>query len=159
RSNMSHQFLRPVSGLVKSLRAWDVLVYNIGIISFGLGAIYTQKYATAYYPSGDISLSTVFAGVIMFFTVLGLLAWTTVVPRSGGIYVFVSRSGLPWFGFSLSFVEAVSWVFYVAVAARELVVAILVPSLFLLFGADSVLVLWVSGSSGQFCIATLLIII
>src|SRR5712691_5910108 len=104
-------FLRPVSGLVRAAGFWDTLIFNVGLISVGVGAIYVQKFGTAYYAEGNISLATILAAIILSGVVLGLLTWTIAIPRSGGIYVFLSRSGLPILGFAASFVEVMSWLF------------------------------------------------
>ena len=104
-------------------------------------------------------MATLLGAIVILFTVFGLLAWTSVVPRSGGIYVFLSRSGLPWLGFALSFVEAISWIFYAAVAARTLVTAIIVPGAFFILGPSSALVSQMGQPIAQFIMSTTLIIL
>ncbi len=110
-------FLRPVSGLVKSAGIFDVFIYNVGLISIGIGVAYTHLYGAANYPGGDIPIASLIATGIMVFVGLGMWCWTVTLPRSGGIYVFVSRGLSAPLGFALSFVESCCWLFYNAVGA------------------------------------------
>ena len=110
-------FLRPVSGLVKSAGIWDVFIYNVGLISIGIGVAYTHLNGPANYPGGNIPLSSLIATVIMVLVGLGMWCWTVTLPRSGGIYVFVTRGLSAPLGFALSFVESCCWLFYNAVGA------------------------------------------
>ena len=156
-SQNASPFLRPVSGLVRSAGFWDVFIYNIGLISVGIGAIYTQRFGTAYYPNGDISAATLLSAAALLFVVLGFIAWTTAVPRSGGIYVFLSRAGFPGFGFAVSFVEAISWLFYVAIAAKLIVTGVLQPMAYIFLGGEASATTFLSTNLGQFCVGSGLI--
>jgi amino acid transporter len=49
-----------------------------------------------------------------------MICWTVTIPRSGGIYVFGTRSMWPPLAFTLSFVEVSAWVFYGAFGAYYL---------------------------------------
>src|SRR2546421_11593532 len=53
----------------------------------------------------------------MLFVVGGMIWWTVTIPRSGGIYVFGTRSMWPPLAFTLSFCEASAWIFYSAFGA------------------------------------------
>ncbi|MCX6223058.1 MAG: amino acid permease [Bacteroidia bacterium] len=110
-------FLRPVSGLVKSAGIFDVFIYNVGLISIGIGVAYTHLYGAANYPGGDIPIASLIATGIMVLVGLGMWCWTVTLPRSGGIYVFVTRGLSAPLGFALSFVESCCWLFYNAVGA------------------------------------------
>lgn len=109
-------FLRHSSGLTKSAGIIDVLIYNIGLISIGIGITYTHLYGPAHYPGGDITVATLIATVIMLVVGSAFWFWTITFPRSGGIYVFVSRGLSPAIGFALSFMESCCWLFYNSVA-------------------------------------------
>lgn len=110
-------FLRPVSGLVKSAGIFDVFIYNVGLISIGIGVAYTHLYGASNYPGGNIPIASVIATVIMVVVGLGMLCWTITLPRSGGIYVFISRGLSAPIAFALSFVESCALLFYNGVAA------------------------------------------
>jgi amino acid transporter len=127
---------------VKAAGFWDVLIYNLGLISIGIGVLYIQRFGNGYYPNADIAISVFIAAIIMFFVLMAFWCWSTVIPRSGGIYVFLTRAGWPSVGFSLSFVECVSWLFYVAIAIKLFVVAGLIPAAISYTGLHSELTLW-----------------
>lgn len=97
-------FLRKSSGLVKVAGFWDVFIYNIGLISVGIGVAYTHRYGLAYYPGGRIVAASLLATFLMVCIGLGFWFWTVAIPRSGGVYVFLTRAGNPGLGFALSLI-------------------------------------------------------
>lgn len=151
-------FLRPASGLVKAVGLWDVFIYNVGLISLGIGVAYTQRYGPAYYSAGSIVVATLLSAGIMALVTLGFWAWTITIPRSGGIYVFLTRAGFPAFGFALSFVECISWLFYVAIAAKLVTTVAIIPLVALIFGSSNSILKWLSGSPAQLIIGTTTIV-
>ena len=150
-------FLRPASGLVKAAGLWDVFIYNVGLISLGIGVAYTQRYGPAYYPGASIVTATILAAVLMVLVTVGFWAWTVTIPRSGGIYVFLTRAKFPAFGFALSFVECVSWLFYVAIAAKLIIAVGFIPLLALIGGPTSRGVQWMTVPFGQLLVASFVI--
>ncbi|MGH6952975.1 MAG: APC family permease [Alphaproteobacteria bacterium] len=110
-------FLRKASGLIRSASPLDTFIFNIGLVSVGLGVGTIMFYGPAYYAGGDLLWSCVIAGVAMAFIAFGMITWTLTLPRSGGIYVFGSRSLPPFLALTLSLVEITAWLFYCAIAA------------------------------------------
>ncbi len=110
-------FLRKASGLIRTASTMDTFIYNIGLVSVGLGVASIMYYGPAYYPGGDLLWSVVLAGAFMALIAFGLITWTVTLPRSGGIYVFGSRSLPPSIALMLSLVEITVWLFYCAIAA------------------------------------------
>jgi len=105
-------FLRKASGLIKTASNTDVFIYDIGLVSIGLGLGFLLFFGPAFYLGGNLYVATLIAGVAMLCVGLGMLAWTIVIPRSGGIYNFGTRSMWPPLAFTLSFVEVSAWLFY-----------------------------------------------
>ncbi len=122
-------FLRKASGLIRTAGTFDTFVYNIGLVSVGLGVGTIMLYGPAFYPGGDLLLACIIAGVLMAFIAFGMICWAVTLPRSGGIYVFGSRSMPPFLALTLSLVEIVSWLFYCAIAAYWIVLLGLSPTL------------------------------
>src|SRR5918911_1037527 len=87
-------FLRKASGLIKTASNTDVFIYDIGLVSIGLGLGFLLFFGPAVYLSGNLYVATILAGVAMLAVGLGMLTWTITIPRSGGIYNF----GLESFG-------------------------------------------------------------
>jgi amino acid transporter len=150
-------FLRKASGLVKVAGVWDVFIYNVGLISIGIGVAYTQRFGPSYYPGASITVATLFAFILMCFVVLAFWTWTTVIPRSGGIYVFLTRAKYPALGFSLSFVECVSWLFYAAIASTLMVTVGIIPLVAIMAGPGSDIIQTLTTPLAQLIIASIII--
>ena len=121
-------FLRKASGLIKSASNTDVFIYDIGLVSIGLGLGFLLFYGPAVYLGGDLYVGTLIAGAAMLLVGLGMLTWTITIPRSGGIYNFGTRSMWPPLAFTLSFVEVTAWLFYGSFGAVYLVQLGIAPS-------------------------------
>lgn len=122
-------FLRKASGLIKTASNTDVFIYDIGLVSIGLGLGFILYFGPAAYPGGNLFGATILAGVAMLCVGLGMITWTVTIPRSGGIYCFGTRSMWPPFAFTLSFVEASAWIFYGAFGAFYLTQLGLAPAI------------------------------
>lgn len=122
-------FLRKASGLIRTAGTFDTFIYNIGLVSVGLGVGSILFYGPAYYPGGDLIISCIIAGVAMCLIAFGLITWTVTLPRSGGIYVFGSRILPPFIALTVSLVEIVAWLFYCAIAAYWIIILGIAPAL------------------------------
>lgn len=120
-------FLRRASGLIKTAGTTDVFIFNIGLVSIGIGVGGLLLYGPSVYPGSNLYLGVLIAGGAMALVALGMLAWTMTLPRSGGIYPFGSRILPPALAFTLSFVESICWLFLTAVAAYWIVTIGIVP--------------------------------
>jgi basic amino acid/polyamine antiporter, APA family len=152
-------FLRKASGLIKSASNTDVFIYDIGLVSIGLGLGFILFYGPAVYLGGNLYVGTLLAGAAMILVGLGMLTWTITIPRSGGIYNFGTRSMWPPLAFTLSFVEVTAWLFYGSFGAVYLVQLGIAPAVTAIgiltddsgvesFGAD------LAGDWGTFLIAS-----
>jgi len=129
-------FVRKSSGLVRTAGTWDVFIYNIGLVSIGIAVAYNQLLIPAFYAGADIALASFMATIGMIFIALTYWFWTITFPRSGGVYVFLSRSLGPGAAFTLTFTETLVLNFYGALAA-SLVVSVGLSSLFTSVGLIS----------------------
>jgi amino acid transporter len=110
-------FLRKASGLIKSASNTDVFIFDIGLVSVGIGLGGLLLYGPGVYLGANLNIGVLLAGLAMMLIGLGMLCWTVTIPRSGGIYVFATRSLWPPLAFALSFGEASAWLFYSAFGA------------------------------------------
>jgi amino acid transporter len=110
-------FVRKASGLIKTASNADVFIFDIGLVSVGIGLGGLLLYGPGVYLGGNLNIAVILAGVGMILVGLGMLCWTVTIPRSGGIYVFGTRSMWPPIAFMLSFGEASAWLFYSAFGA------------------------------------------
>ncbi|HEX3148481.1 MAG TPA: APC family permease [Gemmataceae bacterium] len=123
-------FLRKSSGLVKSAGPFDVFLFNFGLCSVGIAVTLAYGSVPGNYPGANIPLSVLLAGLCMAAIAWGFWCWSVVIPRSGGVYAFISRSLSPGLGFSISFVDTFTWLFYNALAASFLTTIGIGPGLY-----------------------------
>ena len=122
-------FLRKASGLIRTAGGLDTFIYNLGLVSVGLGVGSIMLYGPAYYPGGDLLWSCLLAGFCMALIAFGFITWTVTLPRSGGVYVFGSRILPPALALTMSLVEITAWLFYCAIAAYWIVLIGISPAL------------------------------
>jgi amino acid transporter len=103
-------FIRQSSGLTRQISARDALMY----CAMNPGLLYALVYIVwgpAFYPGANMAIGVAF--VLLIFPIAGLYWYFSVsMPRSGGEYVYVSRTLHPAFGLITSFVisvTALSW--------------------------------------------------
>jgi len=122
-------FLRKASGLIRTAGGLDTFIYNLGLVSVGLGVASIMFYGPAFYPGGNLLIACLMAGVAMAFIAFGFITWTITLPRSGGIYVFGSRILPPAIALTMSLVEITAWLFYCAIAAYWIILLGISPAL------------------------------
>ena len=128
-------FLRKASGLIRTASLTDTFIYDIGVVSIGLGVGSMLYYGPAFYPQGDLIWGCIIAAIAMAMISFGFITWTITLPRSGGIYVYGSRILPPAIALTMSLVEITAWLFYCAIAAYWIVILALAP----MFGALNLL--------------------
>lgn len=157
-------FSRSASGLIRVAGSWDVFIFNIGLVSIGIAIAYNQYFGPSLYPGAQPWLSTLLATVGMLFVGTTFYLWSTVFPRSGGIYVFLSRSTTSSLAFVLTVVETIILLYYGALAAG-LIVTVGLASFFATVGSvtdNGTFLDWagsISGKAGVFWIGTTVLVI
>lgn len=120
-------FLRKASGLIKTAGATDVFIFNVGLVSIGIGLGTALLYGPAVYPGGNLILGVIIASLAMSLVAFGMITWTVTIPRSGGVYAFGSRILPPVLAFASSFTESICWLFLTGVAAYWIVTIGIIP--------------------------------
>lgn len=91
-------FTRKASGLVRELSWWDVLLFTLaGPAASGM-TYYTVK-VPGLYPGGNMTLAFLVGLLVWLPPVLLLAILSASFPRSGSLYVVISRVLHPLFGF------------------------------------------------------------
>ena len=140
---MSNLFVRKATGLVRSWSVMDAFVYalfSINLITLGL-----YSFSQMYYFEGGMVNALIVSALFIFFEVVVYAALISVMPRSGGDYVWQSRI----LGGAVGFILAVTgwwfilwlWVPLYGDMFRHIV---LVPILGVLGAKD--LALWFAGT-------------
>lgn len=114
-------FARQATGLVRQAGAFDVFVYNTNFINIAIGVAFIFLFVPAgAYPGANIYLAIVFTVVAVLPTnlVYGMMA--SIMPRSGGDYVYVSRTLGPLWGLAANWNYTVWSFFYIGVPAAFL---------------------------------------
>ncbi len=97
---MSDLFVRKATGLVRSWSIFDAFVYaffSINLITLGL-----YSFSQMYYLQGGLIPALILSAIFIVFEIVVYSALISVMPRSGGDYVWQSRVLGGAFGFILS---------------------------------------------------------
>ncbi|MGA2973023.1 MAG: amino acid permease [Candidatus Bathyarchaeia archaeon] len=113
----SKVFLRKASGLIREISFTDVLLYNIAQISIGIGIAYIVLFDPSFYPGSSMELSILITTIGCMFFAMVYALFSVTMPRSGGDYVFVTRTLHPAIGFAMNWNFAVWELFYVGWSA------------------------------------------
>ena len=152
-------FSRSASGLIRVAGSWDVFIFNVGLVSVGIAIAFNQYYGPSLYPGAEPAISTLLAALGMCFAAATFYFWSTIFPRSGGVYVILSRTTHSSLAFLFSLLETVILLYYGALAA-SLLVQVGLGSFFATVGSiggNDTLVGWagdVTGARGTFWIGT-----
>jgi amino acid transporter len=105
-------FERRATGLVREAGWWDVLVYNVNFISIGLMAAFLFSFTIPFYAGVNVYLNELIAFGLVIPLSLVFAMFAAAMPRSGGDYVYVSRTLHPALGMMSSFNNTVWWFIY-----------------------------------------------
>jgi amino acid transporter len=96
-------FVRNATGLVRELNAFDAfnLVFSAVLIPVGITEV--MAFTPYFWPHANMLLSFLLATPLVASCGLVYLYYTVIMPRSGGDYVWVSRTLSPFFGFFANF--------------------------------------------------------
>ena len=106
-------FVRNATGLVREVSKWDALIMNSLGMNVALGAVFLLLQAPGNFPGGSMLLAIVIGTLVMAFTLLWVYSeFSAAMPRSGGDYVFVSRSLHPVVGWLMSWSQGMWLIFF-----------------------------------------------
>ncbi len=121
-------YSRRATGLVRLGTPWRILVLNFANI--GLTYImFTYWAQPGVFPRSHLLLAIAGAALINLVFGLVLAIFTSSFPRSGGEYVYVSRTLHPAIGFSISFAAAASQAFWTGVGGYWISTLVVSPVL------------------------------
>ena len=98
-------YTRQASGLVRDISPTSSIALNVSFVSIPLAVLIATQ-APSSFPGASPFWVAVICAVLCIFPVLLYSLFTSVMPRSGGDYVFVSRSLGPWLGLAASICAA-----------------------------------------------------
>jgi APA family basic amino acid/polyamine antiporter len=148
-------FVRNATGLVRELSPFDAfnLVFSAVLIPVGISQ--ALGFAPAVFPNANVAVSFVIAAVLMAAFGLVYMYFTNMMPRSGGDYVWVSRTLNPGIGFvtnaALTFVF-LSWISF----NFTTMISYFGPAVSFLWGAGTAFSSTIATPGWEFAIATVL---
>lgn len=91
-------FTRRASGLVRVMSPYSAFAYNV----LNIGVIFPWVYITtiAFQNGASIWAGILICGIFTSFLAVVYAGLASAMPRTGGDYVFQSRTLRPWFGFA-----------------------------------------------------------
>lgn len=95
-------YTRQATGLVREISVGSNIALNVSFVSLPLAVLIATQAPYAF-PGASPFWVTVIAAALCVFPVLLYGLFMAVMPRSGGDYVFVSRTVDPWVGFAANF--------------------------------------------------------
>src|SRR5919108_3159522 len=103
RGVVRQAFFRNATGLVRELTPFDAfnLVFSAVLIPVGITQV--MGFAPQFWPHANMLVAFAIATPLVACFGLVYLYFTTLMPRSGGDYVWVSRTLHPFLGFLVNF--------------------------------------------------------
>jgi amino acid transporter len=113
-------FARKATGLRREASARDVFIYNTNNQNVGIGVAFMVLLIPPLYAGASMVTATVLAGLLAL-PMAGVYAYfASAMPRSGGDYVYISRTLHPYLGFLSSWNWVVWLVTYTGIPAAYL---------------------------------------
>ena len=107
---------RQTSGLVREGKPSDAMYFNFFGGTLGPVIGWILLFGIAFYPGSSVLLTTLIAFVLCLGLNVVYAYFSAIMPRSGGDYVFISRTFHPWLGFAAN-ASFMFWLtFYVGTA-------------------------------------------
>jgi APA family basic amino acid/polyamine antiporter len=95
-------YTRQATGLVREISVGSNIALNVSFVSLPLAVLIATQAPYAF-PGASPFWVTVICVALCVFPVLLYGLFMAVMPRSGGDYVFISRTVDPWLGFAANF--------------------------------------------------------
>src|SRR2546426_3011922 len=97
-------FTRAATGLVREFGWIDGVFLNLSQYNIGIVFMIMVLLGSFFVPSADLSLTIIIVAILIIPIIVSYCFFGASMPRSGGDYVFVSRSLGPAIGFSVGLV-------------------------------------------------------
>jgi APA family basic amino acid/polyamine antiporter len=113
-------FARKATGLRREASARDVFIYNTNNQNIGIGVAFVVLLIPPLYAGASMVVATILAGLLAL-PMAGVYAYfAAAMPRSGGDYVYISRTLHPYLGFLSSWNWVIWLVTYTGIPAAYL---------------------------------------
>jgi amino acid transporter len=113
-------FARKATGLRREASARDVFIYNTNNQNIGIGVAFVVLLVAPFYAGASMITATILAGLLALPMACVYAYFASAMPRSGGDYVYISRTLHPYLGFLSSWNWMVWLVTYTGIPAAYL---------------------------------------
>jgi amino acid transporter len=96
-------YARDATGLVRQFSLIDIFYLATAGLGIGTALIELFNWTPYIYPGADLALGMFFGFIVCCFVALSFVLFSATMPRSGGDYVFTSRTLGPRWGFLANF--------------------------------------------------------
>jgi amino acid transporter len=142
-------FVRNATGLIREVSFFDAFVMNTFGMNVAVGGVFLYLQAQTAFSGGSMLLSVVIGTLLMAFTLLRVYAeFSAAMPRSGGDYVFVSRTLHPILGFLLSWSQGLWMIFFWIGFNAYFALTFAVPAALATLGSVTGQAVWLDMSNG-----------
>ena len=104
-------FVREATGLVKEVGTADTFIYNTNNQNIGIGVLFLLLFVPSFYVGANLGWSLPITALLVLPTALVYAYLSTIMPRSGGDYVYISRV----FGPALGFASGINWTYWLLI--------------------------------------------
>jgi len=113
-------FARKATGLRREASARDVFIYNTNNQNIGIGVAFVVLLVAPFYVGASMVVATILAGLLALPMACVYAYFAAAMPRSGGDYIYISRTLHPYLGFISSWNWMVWLVTYTGIPAAYL---------------------------------------
>ena len=129
-------FVRNATGLVRDITGWDAFNLVFAAVLVPLGFLGIMAFVPEFWPHANLLLAFVIAGPLVAFVGAVYVYFTIIMPRSGGDYVWVSRTLHPGIAFMVNVGFTYGYLTWVAINFN-LGVRVMMPSFAYIGGIHS----------------------
>jgi amino acid transporter len=145
-------YVRNATGLVRELSGFDAFNIVFSAVLIPVGIIQVLSFAPFFFQGANVALSFLIATPLVACFGLVYLFFTVTMPRSGGDYVWVSRTLSPMWGFLVN--SAITFVHLTWVSFNfTFMMSVILPNFVYLLGGS-----YTPDLTSEFAIATVLTI-
>jgi basic amino acid/polyamine antiporter, APA family len=124
-------FVREATGLVRNISGPSAFIANLCFINIALGVL-TYTSAPYIFPGADVVTATILATLFSIIVSLMYTMFCWAMPRTGGDYIYVSRTIHPMVGFVANFNVTFWYTFFIGISTNWITTFALSPALLIL---------------------------
>jgi len=151
-------FVRNATGLVRELSPFDAFNLTFAAILIPVTISQGLNFGTASFPGANIALAYLLGAILLLGFAFVYIDFTLAMPRSGGDYVWVSRSLSPFLGFIVNATLTFVFIGWISFNFNTMMTLFMSATAYVV-GLPQSVVTWFTVPINQFIVATTLTIL